>query len=300
VALLGLASLAIFSVSPGHPVVEFSRFHFGTLPPGAYPRFALTFLNANLLCNYLTVSLGLLLLASLRGWLPRRAVLALAAAVLIAATFTISPGLGGIALALGLWAWISQRRRSPRLASLALWAAAATAIAFLAVTAVTPIIHSTAPFVMAVPGTAIGLAPSGRFMAWSAAAAEFARHPLLGHGIGISAVRVDYADPSGNRQTLTDAHNLVLSIAAQAGIVGLAGLAALIGLVVRTISRAWPGSAPANLTVVILGLTLLNALVYQGVSGSFEDARHLWLLLGLLLAAARLSRANGAETANPR
>jgi hypothetical protein len=45
----------------------------------------------------------------------------------------------------------------------------------------------------------------------------------------------------------------------------------------------------------MLGLTWLNAFVYQGLTGSYEDARHLWLLLGLLIAAERLETNEAAE-----
>jgi hypothetical protein len=75
-----------------------------------------------------------------------------------------------------------------------------------------------------------------------------------------------------------------LNIAAQAGVVGLAGLAALIAYAVRlTFSRAIGGSPKVRL---VLGLTLLNALVYQGLGVGIEDTRHIWVLLGLLAAAS--------------
>ena len=51
----------------------------------------------------------------------------------------------------------------------------------------------------------------------------------------------------------------------------------------------------ANRIALALSLTFLNAFLYQGLTGSFEDTRHLWVLLGLLIAAAhpQLSRAGG-------
>jgi hypothetical protein len=39
-----------------------------------------------------------------------------------------------------------------------------------------------------------------------------------------------------------------------------------------------------------IGLTFLNAFAYQGLGGSFEDARHLWVLFGLFLIAEKLER----------
>ena len=278
---LAIASLIAFQVAPLGALYGYSRFHFGTLPPGEYPRLALTFFNANMACNYLTVSVGMLFLAVQRGWISNRTAWPLLAGILVAAAATISPGLGGIALALGTGLWLTRRWR------LALFTGIAVALAFLVFQAFTPIVHSTAPFTFMVPGTGQVVAPSGRFLTWSAALAEWASHPILGHGIGIDAVHVAYADPSGNLQQLTDAHNVVLSIAAQAGLVGLAGLILLLGYAVRLTFA--PGQKSGFATIQLgLGLTFLNAFLYQGLGGSFEDTRHLWVLFGLLVAAARL------------
>ncbi|WP_346925549.1 aldehyde dehydrogenase family protein, partial [uncultured Arthrobacter sp.] len=52
-ALLAVATLVAFYLAPGSGLLGYSLFHFGTLPPGNYPRFALTFFNANMLANYL-------------------------------------------------------------------------------------------------------------------------------------------------------------------------------------------------------------------------------------------------------
>jgi O-antigen ligase len=277
-AILCLASLAAFAISPASALYQYSVFYFGTLPPGHYPRMALSFFDANMACNYLTVALGLLLLAWQQKWLSRTLALLLLAGILIAALPTISPGLGGVALALGTAAWLLMRSR------LAIGTAVAGALAFIVALAVTPILHPTAPFLIHVPGTRLILAPAGRLLTWSSAFDEFLRHPWLGHGIGLDAAFVRYRDPSGNLQELTDAHNVFLNIAAQAGVVGLAGLAALIAYAVRlTFSRAIGGSPKVRL---VLGLTLLNALVYQGLGVGIEDTRHIWVLLGLLAAAS--------------
>jgi len=277
-AILCLASLAAFAISPDSALYQYSVFYFGTLPPGHYPRMALSFFDANMACNYLTVSLGLLLLAWQQKWLSCTLTLLLLTGILIAALPTISPGLGGIALALGAAAWLLTKSR------LAVGIAVACALAFIVALAVTPILHPTAPFLIHVPGTRLILAPAGRFLTWSSAFNEFLRHPWLGHGIGIDAAFVRYRDPSGNLQELTDAHNVFLNIAAQAGVVGLAGLGALIAYVVRlTFSRGIGGSPVVRL---VLGLTLLNALVYQGLGVGIEDTRHIWVLLGLLAAAS--------------
>jgi O-antigen ligase len=284
VGLLCAASLLAFAINPNSALYQYSWFDFGTLPPGPYPRMALSFFDANMACNYLTVSLGLLLVAWQQQWLALRGALLALLGILVAALFTISPGLGGIALALGTGAWFLKGSK------LALAGGIAVAAAFVVALAVTPFLHSTAPFLIHVPGTGLILAPAGRFLTWSAAFDEFLRHPLLGHGIGINAVLVRYRTPSGDLQQLTDAHNIFLNIAAQAGVVGLAGLMVLIGYAARlTFSDAGASRAIR----LVLGLTFLNAFVYQGLGAGFEDTRHLWVLLGLLTAAASITPAGG-------
>jgi hypothetical protein len=81
---------------------------------------------------------------------------------------------------------------------------------------------------------------------------------------------------------------MLLNIAAQAGLVGLVGLAVVIALAVRLTGRIELDQRCGTAMRVGLGLTFLNGFVYQGLGGSFEDSRHLWVLLGLLLAATRI------------
>ena len=291
VVLVGALTLAIFPVDRDNPLLRYTLFHFGTLPPGDYPRVRLTFLNANLLCNYLTASLLLLLLARRVGWVSRAIFALLLPGILICAVFTISPGLGGIALAAGVWLWLLLRGTRPNAGRVALAAGLVAALLFIPAMAFTPILHPTAPFLVQVPFVDLTLAPAGRLMIWMDAIRNFAADPLLGRGIGADAVLVRYQDPGGNLQKLTDAHNMFLNIGVQCGIVGVAALCALIVF-------AWRRTLPfrlmdgnRNLLRLGIGFAFLNCLVYQGLGGSFEDARHIWLLFGLLLAADRIERA---------
>ena len=294
VTAVAIAALIAFYTGIAPWLLDYAAFHFGTLPPGHYPRLAITFLNANMACNYLTVSLGLLIIAHARQWLSTAAAMGLLGGILIASASTISPGLGGVLLLLGLWPILSPRPWPPLLRVTGLAAGSAAAVVFIVALAVTPILHPTAPFLIHLPG-GLTLAPSGRFLCWSAALAEFARHPLIGHGIGIGAVRVHYLDPSGFLQELTDAHNMPLNVAAQGGLFGLAGIALITGYAVRLMRK----QATAR-TALILGVTFLDAWLYQGLGGSFEDARHLWVLLGLLMAAVPFSALSRAGENNRR
>lgn len=280
---VGMVGLVGFVIAPEGAVYRYVQFHFGTLQPGHYPRISATFFNANMFCAYLTASLGVCVAAALLVPGYRRSATVLGAAIVIVSLFTISPGLGGMALGLGTIAWLGGRRRYPRVACLALSASGAVAVLFVVAASITPIVHPTAPFLIHMPLIGETWAPAGRFLTWTAGWREFVAHPWLGHGIGIDAVNVRYLSPSGELQELTDAHNIYLNIAAQAGLVGLAGLAVVIVRIMSVDKRSrQPG--PEGSARRMLCLTFLNVFAYQGLTGSFEDARFLWALLGLILA----------------
>jgi O-antigen ligase len=286
VAMVAMLSLGLFAIDPTHPLLNYVLFHFGTLPPGDYPRLRLTFLNANMLCNYLTMALCLALAARYLRWLSSVASGLLVAGILIAATFTISPGLAGIMLAIGLWLWLLWRERRRGLARLTLLAGIGAALLSVPAMALTPILHPTAPFLIPVPGSDLILAPAGRLMIWIDAVRNFLTDPILGRGIGEDAVLVRYQDPEGDLQRLTDAHNSFLSIAVQCGLVGVAALVAIVAYAARA---ARPLRLDrSNALRLALALAFLNGFAVQALGGSFEDARHLWVLFGLLLAAERI------------
>jgi len=161
---------------------------------------------------------------------------------------------------------------------------------------VTPILHPTAPYLIHVPLLDLTLAPSGRLMIWTEAVQNFLAHPLTGRGIGIDPVKVHYMDPSHQLETSTDAHNAFLSIAVQCGIIGLAAFLLLAGHIgKRTLPLRLSEGNPGTMRVG-LGIGLLTGLLYEGLGGSFEDSRHLWVAFGLLLASNRISR-RASETA---
>jgi O-antigen ligase len=290
VAIVGLVSLVLFAWDPAHPLLGYVRFHFGTLAPGHYPRLRLTFVNANMLCNYLTAGLCLALAARHLHWLKRSAFWWLVGGIGIAATFTISPGLAGIAFAIGVWLWLVWRDRHRGLARLSLVAGLGAALLSVPVMALTPILHPTAPFLVPVPATDLILAPAGRLMIWIDAVRNFVADPFLGRGIGQDAVLVFYQDPEGDLQRLTDAHNSFLSIAVQCGIAGFTALIAILAGTVRLMGPLRLSDDRANTLRLAFGMAFLNGLALQGLGGSFEDARHLWVLFGLLLAAERIER----------
>lgn len=302
VVAVALLSLVLFYLDPGNALLRYTRFHFGSLPPGLYPRLRMTFLNANLACNYLTVSLMLLLAGRRAAWIGRTPFRLLMTGTLIAAALTVSPGFGGVLLALAVWLWLVLRQRESRVARLPLLAGAVVGALFVLALAVTPVVHPTAPFLIHVPLADVTLAPSGRLLAWLDALRNIGADPLFGRGIGADAVHVPYRNPSGELERLTDAHNVFLNVGAQCGLIGVAALVALIFHAARRCAPLRLAGRPAELVRAAVGIAFLNALVYQGLGGSFEDSRHLWLALGLLLASDRIARGadGGTRTRTPR
>ena len=281
VAVMGTGTLLLFPFFGGHSFLAWPLHHFGTLPPGPYPRLQLTFDYPAMMANYLALALMMVILAQRLGWIGTRLALLLGGGILVSALFALTPGFGGLLVMLGVWIW--NRNRRTALGGAALTLAVAAGVLEVAVASVTPILHRTAPFVIHVPGLALPLAPSVRLLAWIDAARNFIAHPLVGRGIGVDAVHVPYASPEGGFGIVTDAHDMFLSLAAQAGIVGVVGIAALVIYAFRRMARG-------NDVVFGLALAFLSGLVVQGLVGSFEDARHLWLAYGLLLVAARLEK----------
>jgi len=136
------------------------------------------------------------------------------------------------------------------------------------------------------------LAPAGRLLTWLDACRNFVSHPLIGRGIGNDAVSVRYQNPSGFVEHLTDAHNTFLNIAVQAGLIGLGALCVLLWQLLVIFRREQRSNA---LVPTVLAFFFLDALAYEGLGGSFEDARHLWVLLGLLLAGTMIFKGQAGE-----
>ncbi|MFL6726119.1 MAG: O-antigen ligase family protein [Sphingomicrobium sp.] len=279
VAFIGVATLLLFPFFGHHSFLAWPLHHFGTLPPGPYPRLEVTFEYPAMMANYLALALMLLILAERQAWIAPPIARLLGGGMLLTALFALTPGFGGLLLMLGVWFWHREQGSAP--GRLFLSAGLAAGVLGALVAAVTPILHRTAPFLIWVPGLPVPLAPAVRLLAWMDAARTFLAHPLVGIGIGGEPVHVPYVNPSGEFTIVTDAHNMPLSIAAQTGIVGVIGMAAILVFAARETIRG---------REIVFGLSLafLSGLVVEGLVGSFEDARHLWLAYGLMLVARKL------------
>jgi O-antigen ligase len=124
--------------------------------------------------------------------------------------------------------------------------------------------------------------PSPRVLTWISALETLQQYPLTGRGIGLDAGHVVYQSPNGE-QILGDAHQLWLNVAAQQGIIGLF---AILFLTVWFFRRSLPLNLETAPIRTALGLAFIGTFCFQGLIGSYEDARHLWVLLGLLASAS--------------
>jgi O-antigen ligase len=140
--------------------------------------------------------------------------------------------------------------------------------------------YSSASFSFKLPG----LEPSSRLLVWSDAFKTFTEDPITGKGIGQPVSGIIYQNTEGSTSLLTDAHNIFLSVGAQSGLIGLAAILALVLYMLR-VSFGAGMNKERSLILNGLGLAFLSAFVYQGLTGSFEDARHLWVLIGMIPAA---------------
>jgi O-antigen ligase len=260
------AGVLLFYAGLHDPAVNIALSHYGTLPTGNYPRIKSLFANANMMCNYLNVSLGLALIADRLGWLSPTKARLLLSGTWMAALSTLSPGLGGLFLIRGSWASLFASSRIT--AKLMLAGGVLVAVLGLIVTLVSPSTLTD---------------PSQRTFIWRSTLTAIGDRPLLGRGAGLETVRVEEPTSSGLLVYGKDPHNIWLSVATQSGLIGLIAFACLVLYVCK---RVFPlRAAPTEVSVVRtgLGLALLGALLYQGLSGSFEDARHIWVLMGLIV-----------------
>jgi O-antigen ligase len=123
---------------------------------------------------------------------------------------------------------------------------------------------------------------------WERSIESIVERPMFGKGVGTGAEPLPYQAASGEQQVLTDAHNVWLSVALQAGVLGLAAFVALVAYVWRR-ARPLPGDgSQSSVLKLSLRCALVAALFYQGLTGSFEETRHLWVLMGLMVAARDL------------
>lgn len=288
-SLIGVITVAMFYIDRDSAWNGLFLHHYGSLPEGNYPRIQSTFIYPAMLCNYLTVGTVLAVGAWKDGLIGRSLAAIIFLVHLIAAAFTVTPGLGGYVFAVGsTLGWYLMDNGSPLKGRISLLFGIAAALLFTVIATVSIWPISTSPYTLEVFGRRLD--PTQRLLAWQAAVRTFITDPIFGKGIGTGAVRVLFQAPSGQMQMLTDAHNTWLNVAAQSGIVGLSAVIALSFHVISRGKKAVEAVGEFGWTYRSLLIAFVSCFIVQGLVGSFEDSRHLWILMGLLMAGARIRR----------
>lgn len=277
-----------------HPV-------FGSLPSGNYPRIEGFFLYPAMLCNYLSVSWVFALLLVSVGWLKTHRFWIFSIALFVIDAFTLTPGLGGIFLVAGYF--FGRKLEKAQKPVLGRWVFATgilAASAFLFAAAFTV-------FTFSKDGIGIPLAngeiiASHRAVAWSGAFETFLQNPVFGYGIDMPVTKSRFTGPFGNRHILTDAHNTYLSVLGETGLAGFLTFMSIVCFLTWSLMRRDTKTEFHNIIRICLLLALLDAFFYQSLTGSYEDARHLWVLFGVIAAVCKkptmfdISPANGSES----
>jgi O-antigen ligase len=276
-----IAGLVLFVAGEMTEATNYFLSKPGSLPI-VLPRMKALMANPNMLCDYLNVSLALAFVAVAKGWLSKGLGWGCVALISIASLFTFSPGLGGLLLTAGLW-FYGVAKISTRYKRLILASALAGAVTIFAGVLFSPDTLNTDQDV-SIPIANVVIEPSVRVLVWENALSRLPGHLLTGRGVGGYAALISYQAINGYRQDLADAHNMWLNVLGQEGIIGLAAFAALVFYVWR---RGRSSPPEKDLTLWALFCAFAGAFLYHGLSGSFEDARHLWVLVGLIAGISR-------------
>jgi len=280
-ALIVLGSMAgvfIFYAGYDSTATNFFMSQLGSLPDGNYPRMRSLFENVNMMTNYLNVSMILVLAAGRSGWINRRLAYVLAVGIFVAVFFGFSGGIGGIFLSLGLWFGYVFATRSQPLSRGALISGAILAGLALVPILISPDTANTDQD-FTLPGTEIKLESSARVLIWQDTIKRGLENPVFGKGTGTDPANITYHALSGQTHILQDAHNAWLNVFGQTGLFGLMAFI-LLCWYVFSICR-FDTSDPLT---VAASCAFVGSFLYQNLFGSFEDARHLWILIGLIAA----------------
>ena len=283
--LASLAGFVLFYIGFKTQADNYFLSHFGSLPAGNYPRIHALFANANMMCNFLNVSLLLAVLAEKTGWLQKIWARVLQSGIFLAAVFTFSAGLGGMFLSFGIWLWaIFRESRKSLTSKFALVSAVVFAALVFGSTLISPDTDNTTQEFTG-PFSDKKIEASVRVLVWETALENFRKFPLTGKGTGADSAFLQYRTLSGDNQILLDAHNVWLNVLGQLGILGFI---AFLSMVLYLLSRCrfrFEELNEQNAFHLAISCAFVGAFLYQGLSGSYEDARHLWILFGLLIGS---------------
>lgn len=281
---IGLLTIFLFYFDRDNFLLKYTNYGFGAVPVGNYPRLASTFGSASMFCNYLNVSLCFLFIAEKLKLFRPLMFWILLIFLTICAFFTISAGFGGIALAFAVWFWILLKKNNKFLSKSALVGGIGFAAIFFLINFIALQPHPTAPFTFNFHG--FELYPSGRLMIWTETLQTISDNFFNGTGLGQEVCRVNFQNTDGSQAYLTDAHNIFLSVAGQNGIFGFISFTMLVIYVLKqALSKDFIGNTRSSIIFYLLAAAFFCSFLYQGLTSSFEDARHLWVLVGLIFSA---------------
>lgn len=294
-SIVGALTVAAFYIDKDSFLLTYFLHHYGSLTPGNYPRIHSTFLYPAMLCNFLTVSLLLTLAAKYVGWLNKRLYFPILIVHAISIIFTVTPGLGGVIFCVAVWFYIKDQEKVDKLRTKLVMAFGVCSTLFFTIVAAfsfKPI--TTSPYHFELYGHRID--PTQRLLTWQRSFETFIANPLHGIGLGIPAANVSFVTPAGNPQLLTDAHNTFLSIAAQSGFPALVFFCLILFWLFRH-SLPWKLYTRDHYVTICttIAIALVSAFLVQGMVGAFENARHLWLVTGILAAIPDLSKGTSKD-----
>lgn len=271
---LGIASIFLFYFDNQNPLLSFTTYSYGSAPVGYYPRIRSSFLTPSLLFNYLSLIFAILLIAKDNLLISRKTRLLFLFLILVVCTFTFSSGFGGLILTIGFWIYLNQKRSL--LKKLTFFLSSLIAVLLYLMNFFAFHVHSTATFSYKILG--LEFFPSARLLVWIDSTKTFLKSPFFGNGVGTDSCRVLFENTDGSFSLLTDAHNLFLSIATQTGIFGVL---AILLIIIRVLKICF--SSKHENYKYAFGIGFVSTFIYQGLTSAFEDSRHLWLLIGLVL-----------------
>lgn len=288
--LVGIVTILLFYVQPQNDLLNYTTSIYGAVPVGNYPRVQSTFVSASMFCNYLTVSLAMLLVAERVNLISKTLFFALSTLILLCIIFTISSGIGGVFLLGGIWFWLVFKESKKVLATAVMSSTILLALAFCVMNFIALQPYPSAPYSITVPFFQHTLYPSPRLLVWADALKTFKENSFVGRGLGLPSCGVLFQNTDGHNSFLTDAHNTFINVAAQNGIFGLL---AILAITLYFLFKTFPlKKLNGFISTASAGflLAFFSAFIFQGFTGSFEDARHLWCLIGLILAANSLKK----------
>lgn len=134
---------------------------------------------------------------------------------------------------------------------------------------------------------------NNRELIYAAAIEHIMERPLLGHGFGRTSSMAYYQTATPEKSLIAHPHNLFLSYADQAGIVGLLALLLVLGAFFLRFTQA--ARAARSPIFAVTGLTLMMAIVLRSMPDMFFYGQNMWLFwahCGILMRC--LQEANDA------